>query len=69
MKQIQKKQKSIVKSIPAYGFKQSQEKPNQSKSLEAFVKCVWFPKKKARTVGKKSIPWGMDLKIYRKSTL
>jgi hypothetical protein len=33
MKQIQYNQKSIGKSIPAYGFKKSQEKNLQTKSL------------------------------------
>ncbi len=32
-------------SIPAYGFLKSQEKPNQTKSLKTFVKCLWIPKK------------------------
>jgi hypothetical protein len=35
-----------VKSKPAYGFFKSQEKPNQTKSLETFVKCLWFSKRK-----------------------
>jgi hypothetical protein len=26
--------------MPAFGFKKSQEKPNQTKSLETFVKCL-----------------------------
>jgi hypothetical protein len=41
MKHIQNNQKSIGKSIPAYGFSKSQEKNNpQTKSLETFAKCL-----------------------------
>jgi hypothetical protein len=38
MKHIQNNQKSIVKSIPAYGFKKLQEKILRTKSLETFAK-------------------------------
>ncbi len=66
MNQIQNNQKSIVKSIPAYGFVKSQEKLNQTKKSQDFCQMFVIFKKKARTLGKKSIPQGMDLKIYRK---
>jgi hypothetical protein len=35
-----KQQKIHRKSIPAYGFKKSQEKNPRSKSLETFAKCL-----------------------------
>jgi hypothetical protein len=40
MKQIQNSQKSIGKSIPAYGFKKSQEKNPQTRNLETFAKSL-----------------------------
>jgi hypothetical protein len=45
MKHIQNNQKSIGKSIPAYELKKSQEKDQQTKSLETFAKCSWFLKR------------------------
>ncbi len=48
-------------------FKKTQEKPNQSKSLETFVKCLWFPKNKLGLWERNPYPRGMDLKIYKKS--
>jgi hypothetical protein len=38
-----KNQKSVGKSIPAYGFKKSQEKNSRTKSLKTFAKSLWFP--------------------------
>jgi hypothetical protein len=40
MKQIQNSQKSIGKSIPAYGFLKSQEKNPRTKILETFAKSL-----------------------------
>ncbi len=45
MKQIQNSQKSIGKSIPAYGFLKSWEKNVQTKNHEAFAKPLWFTHK------------------------
>jgi hypothetical protein len=40
MKQIQNIQKSIGKSITAYGFLKSREKNAQTKNLETFAKSL-----------------------------
>jgi hypothetical protein len=45
-KQIQNNQKSIGKSMPTYGFLESQEKNPQTKSLETYSQSLWFQWKK-----------------------
>jgi len=57
MKHIQNNQKSIGKTIPAYGFLKSQERNLHTKRLLLNV-CDFQ---------KETIPQGMDLKVYRKS--
>jgi hypothetical protein len=43
---VQNNQKSIGKSKEAHGFLRFQEKPNQTKSFETFVKYLCFLKRK-----------------------
>jgi hypothetical protein len=57
MRHIQNNQKSIGKSIAGYGFKNLKKKNPPTKSL-----CKMFVISK-----KKTISYGMDLKINRKS--
>ncbi len=44
MKHIQNNQKSIGKSIPAYGFKKSEEKDPRTKSFMTFANVCDFQK-------------------------
>jgi hypothetical protein len=59
MKNIQNNQKSIIKSIPAYEFWENVKKKSANIKSQDLYQMFVISKKK-------TIPWGMALKIYRK---